>query len=135
MRENGYTENGGGDPNSGDGFDLKVASNYYDSLRGSAGLNIRQDIDLGDFYLQPEARAAYRYDFAANPEKVKASFASVPSSEFSLTGPDPDRGNVILGGTLAATTGAWSIGLNYDYLRGTHGSVSQVGTLTLLGRI
>jgi hypothetical protein len=135
MRENGYTEHGGGDPNSGDGYDLKVASNYYDSLRGSAGLNLRQDIDLGDFYLQPEARAAYRYDLVAGAEKVKAAFASEPTSQFSLTGPDPDRGNIILGGTLAATTGAWSIGLNYDYLRGTHGSVSQVGTLTLLGRI
>jgi hypothetical protein len=135
MREGGYTEHGGGDPNSGDGFDLKVANNYYDSLRGFAGINLRQDIDLGDFYLQPEGRAGYRYDFASNAEKVKASFVSEPTSQFSLTGPDPSRGNIVLGGSLAATTGAWSIGVNYDYLRGSGGSISQVGTLTLLGRI
>ncbi len=41
----------------------------------------------------------------------------------------------MLGGSLASTTGAWSIGVNYDYLRGNNGSISQEGTLTLVGRI
>ncbi|HEX3664059.1 MAG TPA: autotransporter domain-containing protein [Rhizomicrobium sp.] len=135
MKENGYTEHGGGDPNGGDGFDLSVNSIYYDSARAFAGADVRQDIDLGDFYLQPEARAGYRYDFLANAPKVGASFASTPGTDFSLTGPDPAKGNVVLGGSLSATTGAWSIGLHYDYLRGDDKSVSQAGTITLVGRI
>jgi len=135
MKENGYTEHGGGDPNGGDAFDLNVSSEYYDSARGFVGADLRQDLNLGDFYLQPAARAGYRYDFLANAPKVKASFASTPGTDFTLTGPDPDKGNVVLGGSLATTTGAWSLGVNYDYLRGNNGSVSQVGTLTLVGRL
>lgn len=135
MREEGYTEHGGGDPTSGDAFDLKVSPNYYDSARAFIGADVRQDLNLGDFYLQPEARAGYRYDFLANAEKVKASFASTPGTDFSLTGPDPAKGNLVLGGSLATTTGAWSVGVNYDYVRGDQGSVSQEGTITLVGRI
>jgi hypothetical protein len=135
MKENGYTEHGGGDPNGGDGFDLNVATTYYKSARAFLGADVRQDLDLGDFYLQPEARAGYRYDFIADAQNVKASFAQVPGTAFTLTGPDPARGNAVFGGSVAATTGAWSIGLNYDYLRGDDGSISQAGTVTLLGRI
>jgi hypothetical protein len=135
MKENGYTEHGGGDPNSGDGFDLAVNSIYYDSARAFLGADVRQDIDLGDFYLQPEARAGYRYDFLANAPKVSAAFASTPGTDFTLTGPDPAKGNMVFGGSLAATTGAWSIGVHYDYLRGNDGSISQAGTITLVGRI
>jgi len=134
MREDGYAEHGGGDPNSGDGFDLRIQPTYYDSLRAFLGADIRQDINLGDFFLQPEARAGYRYDFVSNPEKVKGEFEST-GTPFTITGPDPARGNAVLGGSLSATTGAWSIGLHYDYLHGDDGSISQVGTLTLLGRI
>jgi hypothetical protein len=135
MRENGYSEHGGGDPNGGDAFDLNVQNTYYDSARGFVGADLRQDINLGDIYLQPEARAGYRYDFLSDATKLKASFASTPGTGFTLTGPDPDKGNIVLGGSLATTTGAWSIGVNYDYLRGNNGSISQVGTLTLVGRI
>jgi outer membrane autotransporter protein len=135
MREEGYAEHGGGDPSGGDAFDLSVSPAYYSSLRGFLGADVRQDVNLGDFYLQPEARAGYRYDFLSNPEKLKASFASTPGTDFTLTGPDPSRGNIVLGGSLASTTGAWSIGVNYDYLRGNNGSISQEGTLTLVGRI
>lgn len=135
MRENGYSEHGGGDPNGGDAFDLNVKSIFYKSARIFAGADVRQDLNLGDFYLQPEARAGYRYDFLADAEKVSASFAGTPGTGFTLTGPDPDKGNVVLGGSLATTTGAWSIGVNYDYLRGNNGSVSQEGTITLVGRI
>ena len=135
MRESGYTESGGGNATGGDAFDLKVETAYYDSARGFAGADIRQDLNLGDIYLQPEARAGYRYDFLSNATKLKASFASTPGTDFTLTGPDPDKGNIVLGGSLATTTGAWSIGVNYDYLRGNNGSISQVGTLTLVGRI
>ncbi|MBV9062845.1 MAG: autotransporter domain-containing protein [Alphaproteobacteria bacterium] len=135
MRESAYTEHGGGDPNGGDAFDLAVNSQYYDSARGFLGAEVRQDLNLGDFYLQPQARAGYRYDFLANAPKVTASFASTPGTQFTLTGPDPAKGNIVLGGSIAATTGAWSVGLNYDYLRGNNGAVSQVGGLTLVGRI
>jgi outer membrane autotransporter protein len=135
MREEGYTEHGGGDPNSGDAFDLNVQPVYYQSARIFAGADVREDLNLGDFYLQPEARAGYRYDFLSNAEKVKAAFASTAGTDFTLTGPDPDKGNLVLGGSLSTTTGAWSVGLNYDYLRGQNGSVSQEGTITLVGRI
>ncbi|HEY1962416.1 MAG TPA: autotransporter domain-containing protein [Rhizomicrobium sp.] len=135
MREEGYTEHGGGDPTGGDAFDLKVAPTYYDSARVFAGLDLRQDLNLGDFYLQPEGRAGYRYDFISDAEKVKASFVSTPGTNFSLTGPDPAQGNMVLGGSIASTTGAWSVGVNYDYIRGSNGSVSQEGTISLVGRI
>ncbi|HSC18603.1 MAG TPA: autotransporter outer membrane beta-barrel domain-containing protein [Rhizomicrobium sp.] len=135
-REEGYTEHGGGQTGGGgDAFDLAVKPVYYDSARIFGGLNVRQDLNLGDFYLQPEARAGYRFDFLSNAEKVTAAFAGTPGTQFTISGPDPDRGNVVLGGSVAATTGAWSIGINYDYLRGNNGSVSQEGTLSLIGRI
>jgi Autotransporter beta-domain len=142
LREEGYTESNDGETSSvsADGFDLHVHQDYASSLRGFAGADIRQDINLGDFFLQPEARIGYRYDFLDGAEKLRAEFVSVPNSTFTLTGPDPARGNAVLGASLATTTGAWSIGLNYDYLRGVGSpdakdSVSQTGTLTLVGRI
>lgn len=135
MREEGYRETGGGSGTTGaDGLDLIVAPYYASSARAYLGSSIRQDIDLGGFYLQPELRAGYRYDFLASPVKLRAAFASVPSSKFALTGPDPERGDIVAGGTLSVATGTWSLGVNYDYLRGTGGAVDQIGTLTLLGR-
>ena len=139
MREEGYTETGGGAGTAGaDGFDLRVQPYYANSVRGYFGTTFRQDIDFGDFFIQPEARIGYRYDFLSDAVKLKAAFASMaatPGNEFTLTGPDPERGNVVAGGSLAVTTGAWSLGLNYDYLRGNSGAVSQTGTVTLIGRI
>lgn len=135
LRENGYTEAGGGN-----GFDLKVDPYYAKSLRAYLGVDARKDIDFGDFFLQPEARLGYRYDVVGDPVKLTAAFAGQPSagvaagSQFSLTGPDPARGTMVAGAGLAATTGAWSLGLNYDYLSGG-GSSAMAGTLTLLGRI
>ncbi len=115
-------------------MNLRVQPYYANSARGYVGATIRHDIDFGDFFIQPEARAGYRYDFLADPVKLKAAFASV-GNNFQLTGPDPERGNLVAGGSLAVTTDTWSLGLNYDYLRGTNGAVSQTGTLTLIGRI
>jgi hypothetical protein len=139
MREEGYTETGGGGATAGaDGFDLKVHPYYANSVRGYFGTTLRQDINLGDFFVQPEARVGYRYDFLADPVKLRAAFVSLAGtsgSAFTLTGPDPERGTAVFGGSLAVTTGAWSLGLNYDYLRGNSGAVSQAGTLTLVGRI
>ncbi|HEY8698171.1 MAG TPA: autotransporter outer membrane beta-barrel domain-containing protein [Rhizomicrobium sp.] len=135
MREDGYSEGGGGAKNAGgDGFDLKISPAYFHSVRGFAGADLRQDINFGDFFLQPEIRGGYRYDFAASPEKLTAEFLSTGDS-FTLTGPDPDKGNAVLGGSLSATTDVWSVGVHYDYLRGQNGSVSQTGTVTLVGRI
>lgn len=136
SREEGYTETGGGSGITGqDGFDLTVKPYYANSARGYFGTTMRQDIDFGSFYFQPELRAGYRYDFMAKAVKLHAAFAAVPASQFTLTGPDPERGNAVLGGSLAVSTGTWSFGLNYDYIRGTHGAVDQIGTLSILARI
>jgi hypothetical protein len=142
MREEAYSETNGGATTStaDDGFDLHVHQTYEQSLRGFAGFDVRQDLNFGGFFLQPEARFGYRYDLVDGMEKLKAEFVSVPSSTFTITGPDPARGNLIAGGGLATTTGAWSIGVNYDYVRGigtplAKDTISQSGTLTLLGRI
>jgi hypothetical protein len=136
SREEAYTENGGGE-----GFNLRVQPYYANSLRAFLGADIRQDVNFGDFYLQPELRAGYRYDFVDGATKLKANFASVDTlngqaiNQFTIEGPDPGRGNVVLGGGVATTTGAWSIGVNYDYVRGGNGPTEQTGIITLLGRI
>ncbi len=144
MREEGYTETSStaliAIPKDQDGFDLTVKPNYMNSLRAFVGADIRQDLNLGDFYLQPEVRAGYRYDFIDGQEKVKAAFLSQdtdPANYFTITGPDPARGNLVLGGGLATTTGAWSVGVSYDYVRGVGGTqtLDQIGTFTLVGRM
>lgn len=138
MREEGYTEEGGGSILGGDGFDLKVQPYYASSVRGYFGTALREDLNLGDFFIQPELRAGYRYDFLSDPVKLRAAFKSLadtPDNRFTLTGPGQRQGNVVGGASIAITTGAWSLGVNYDYLRGQNGAVSQTGTLTLVGRI
>ncbi len=53
---------------------------------------------------------------------------------FTLNGPDPAKGSLVVGAGLAATTGNWSIGFGYDLLSG--GGITQhTGTFTLVGRI
>lgn len=150
MREEGYTEtNPGTTANCAnstavcDGFDLQVQPYYAKSLRAFVGAALRHDLDLGDFYLQPELRAGYRYDFFNDPVKLKAAFAYADTtgakpaagSQFEVTGPDPAQGNFVLGGSLAATTDTWTFGLSYDFIRGTNGAFDQVGMINLLGRI
>ncbi|MGN6516129.1 MAG: autotransporter outer membrane beta-barrel domain-containing protein, partial [Rhizomicrobium sp.] len=139
MRQEGYTESGGGA-----GMDLHVQPSYANSLRAFLGADLRQDLKIGNYFLQPEARVGYRYDFLSGAEKLKALFAGDPSTgiaasptSFSITGPDPSKGNLVVGGGMAITTDAWSIGLNYDYLRGVGGTggTDQTAMLTLVGRI
>lgn len=136
SREEAYTESGGGQ-----GFNLRVQPYYADSLRAFLGTDIRQDINFGDFFMQPDIRVGYRYDFLKGAEKLKVNFDSVgaangqPLTQFSVEGPDPGRGNLVLGGGIATTTGAWSIGLSYDYLKSNHGPSEQSGVLTLVGKI
>ncbi len=138
MRQEGYSESNNNvtSPQT-DGFDLNVRQAYANSLRGFAGVDLRQDLNFGIFFLQPELRAGYRYDFLSGAEKLTANFLSLPTSTFSITGPDPSQGNLVLGGGLAVTTGAWSLGVNYDYKRGIGGTggVDQTGVFTLIGRI
>lgn len=139
MREEGYTETGGGG-SSGDGFDLHVNPVVMSSLRAFIGLNARQDVDFGSFYMQPELRAGYRYDFLASRVNLTAYFPGVTGTgpgtgDFTIYGPAPSRGNLLAGASIAATTGAWSIGVNYDMLSGRKGSMTQVGTISLVGRI
>ena len=144
MREEGYTETSSTATNliakDQDGFDLTVKPNYMNSLRAFVGADVREDLNFGGFYLQPEIRAGYRYDFIDGQEKVKAAFVSQaadPANYFTINGPDPARSNLVLGGGLATTTGAWSVGVNYDYVKGFGGttSLNQVGTITIVGRM
>jgi uncharacterized protein with beta-barrel porin domain len=130
MREEGFTEHGGGT-----GFNLKVEPYYATSLRTFLGVDSRVDVDLGDFTLQPEGRLGYRFDFINDPVKVKGAFAAVPADTFTITGPDPSRGNVVAGATLGASTDTWSMGVNFDWVRGSNGSTTEMGTFSLLGRI
>ena len=138
MREEGYTETGGGT-----GFNLTVKPYYANSLRVFFGSDFRGDINLGDFLLQPSARLGYRFDLLNNPAKLRAQFADLDpvhagaqaGTPFTLQGPDPSRGNAVAGAALNATTDNWTIGLNFDYIRGSHNETEEVGTLSLLGRI
>ncbi len=144
MREEGYTESHpSASPGNGKGFDLNVSSYYANSMRVFLGADVRHDLDFGDFFIQPDVRAGYRYDFINDPTMVKARFANIspdasgttPGPYFNIEGPDPSQGNFVVGGSLSATTDSWTIGLNYDFVRGTNGATTQVGTIHLLGRI
>jgi hypothetical protein len=139
LREEGYTESGGGA-----GMDLRVQPYYANSVRAFLGADLRQDLKMGSFFLQPELRAGYRYDLVSGQEKLKINFAGDPATgvapsptQFTITGPDPAKGNLVLGAGLAVTTDAWSIGVTYDYLRGFGGTkgTNQDAMLTLIGRI
>lgn len=143
LREEGYTEKNPGTTTVGDGFDLKVQQYYAKSLRAFAGLDARYDLSVFDIFVQPEARAGYRYDFLNDPAKIKAAFAysnltnnSIGAGDtFTLEGPAPSQGSFVLGGSLAATTDSWTLGLNFDFVKGSNGAFQQVGTIHLLGRI
>jgi hypothetical protein len=140
LREEGYTESGGGA-----GMDLHVQPYYANSVRAFLGADLRQDLKMGSFFLQPELRAGYRYDVISGQTKLKVNFAGdqtvspvvAPGSQFTVVGPDPAKGNLILGGGLAVTTDAWSVGVTYDYAQGIGGTkgTNQDAMLTLIGRI
>jgi hypothetical protein len=135
LREEGYQE-----ANGGPGLDLDVAPYFATSLRGAVGADVKGDISLWGFDLTPEARLGYRYDFLRDPVKIKAAFESTggraaAGNTMTFTGPDPDTGNAIVGLSLGAHTDTWELGVNYDWVRGNNGSTTQVGILTVLGRI
>jgi hypothetical protein len=135
MREEGYTETGGGP-----GFNLQVNPSYANSLRTALGVDLRTSFPLWSLRVTPEARFGYRYDLVSSPMKLKGGFVSTggtttAGNTYNFVGPDPDTGNMFGGLSLGAGTDNWHLGANFDMVRGNNGSVTQVGTLTLLGRI
>jgi uncharacterized protein with beta-barrel porin domain len=135
LREEGYTENGGGD-----GMNLQVEPYYANSVRTSLGTDVKGNVSLWGFDLSPEARLGYRYDFIGSPVRLKAAFDSTggtaaDGNTFTFVGPDPDTGNVLAGFSLGGSTDTWQVGLNYDWVRGNNGSTSQIATVSILGRI
>jgi hypothetical protein len=143
MREEGYSEtHPAASPGNGDGFDLTTKSYYANSLRAFLGADIREDLDMGDFFVQPDMRLGYRYDFLNDPTRLKAQFSNVPVNGidqpgqlFTIEGPDPSQGNFVAGASVSATTDAWTLGANFDFVRGSNGATTEVGTIHLLGRI
>ena len=72
--------------------------------------------------------------------KIKAAFESTggrgtAGNTLTFVGPDPDSGNAIAGPEPGRSTDTWQLGVNYDWIRGNNGSTTQVGILTVLGRI
>jgi hypothetical protein len=150
LREDGYVENNpltrtksNDGRNYGDGFDLNVMPTETRSLRTFVGGNLRYDINFDGIYLQPEVRLGYRYDFLTQPITVRSAFKDLdPNTSgnqtgtwFSLTGPDPNKGAFVAGGSLGATSGDWSINMHFDFLRGDDGMLEEVGTVNLIGRL
>jgi len=135
MREEGYQE-----ANGGPGFNLDVAPYFASSLRTAIGADLKTKISLWGFDLTPEARLGYRYDLLQDPVKIKAAFESTggrgtAGNTLTFVGPDPDSGNAIFGLSLGASTDTWHVGVSYDWVRGNNGSTTQVGLITVLGRI
>ena len=143
LREEGYAESHPtASPGNGDGFDLTTRSYYANSFRAFIGADVREDLDMGDFFVQPDVRLGYRYDFLNDPTKLKAQFSNVPVNGidqpgplFTVVGPDPSQGNFVAGASVSATTDAWTLGANFDFVRGTNGATTEVGMIHLLGRI
>jgi len=135
LREEGYTERGGGT-----GMNLQVGSYYANSLRTAVGVDFKKSVAVWGMDLTPGARVGYRYELLGQPVKVKAAFESTgglatAGNILTFVGPDPDKGNTLLGASLGLGTDTWHIGVNYDWLRGSNGSTTQVGTISVLGRI
>ena len=135
MREEGYTE-----INGGEGLNLQVSPYYANSLRAFVGSDFKGNFSVYGVGVSPEARLGYRYDAITAPVKLKGGFLStggtgVPGNVITFIGPDPDAGTAVVGASLTAGTDTWSVGVNYDWLRGNNGSTTQVGVVTLLGRI
>jgi hypothetical protein len=122
-----------------------VAPYYANSLRTALGLDFSTGLNIFGVTMTPEARVGYRYDLVNSPVKLRAAFIGTAASgtsalntannSMTFVGPDPDTGNLLGGLSLWAGTDTWNLGVHYDYLRGNNGSVAQVGTISLLGRI
>lgn len=129
VSENAYDEKGA------HGENLSIDSRKQKSLRTFVGLVLRDNIDLGDGYLQPELRGGWSYDFLNDPEDLTASFAGAPvAPKFTLTGPTPAASRIVGGASLSWAYRSWSLGINYD-LTSSAGALAHSGTLTVTGRI
>ena len=78
--------------------------------------------------------------FCARGGKIRLSHGwtdgMIPvNNTLRFVGPDPDKGNSLLGLGIGASTDTWQIGGQYDWVRGDNGSTTQVGVITLLARI
>ena len=144
LRENKYVE---GNPDStkvtGDGFDLAVRNAYAKSLRGFVGATAQYEVDFWGAAWRPEVRGGVRYDFLADPIKVRAAFKDIDvdisgnqnGEQFTLRGPDPSRFNVVGGAALGVDAGTWSLHFDADYVRGKNGQNEKVGTVTFVRRL
>ena len=135
LREEGYQE-----ANGGPGFGLDVAPYFASSVRTAVGADLKTNVTVWNFDLTPEMRLGYRYDLLQDAVKIKAAFESTggrstAGNTMTFVGPDPDSGNAVLGLSLGAHTDTWQLGVNYDWIRGNNGSTTQVGIITVLGRI
>ena len=135
LREEGYDE-----ANGGPGLNLDVAPYYASSVRTAIGTDLKTSVPVFGINLVPEARIGYRYDLLQQAVKIKAAFDSTgglgtAGNTMTFVGPDPDSGNTVLGLSLGAHTDTWELGVNYDWVRGNNASTTQVGTITILGRI
>ena len=135
MREEGYTETGGGP-----GFNLQVGSYYANSARTALGVDFKKSVSVWGMDLTPGGRVGYRYELLGQPVKVKAGFESTgglgtAGNVLTFVGPDPDKGNVLAGASLGIGTDTWHVGVNYDWVRGNNGSTTQVGIISVLGKI
>jgi hypothetical protein len=146
MREEGYTETHASSSvttGNGKGMLLQTQAFYASSARIFLGADFREDLNFGDFFVQPDLRLGYRYDFLNDATKLKVNFADIgtlanqatPGPVFTVVGPDPAQGNFVAGASIAATTDAWTLGANFDFIRGSNGATTEVGTIHLLGRI
>jgi hypothetical protein len=135
LREEGYQE-----ANGGPGFNLDVAPYFASSVRAALGADFKTKVTIWNFDLTPEARLGYRYDLLQQAVSVKAAFQSTggratAGNTMTFVGPDPDAGNAIMGLSLGASTDTWHVGVHYDWIRGDNGSTTQVGMISVLGRI
>ncbi len=146
MREEGYTETRTpADPASGNGmgFNLRAQSYYASSLRAFLGAEVREDLNLGDFFVQPDLRLGYHATicYERSDEAQSEGFADLGPANVTPPAVHGDRsgplhnGNFVAGASLSATTDAWTIGANFDFVRGTNGATTEVGLIHLLGRI
>lgn len=130
VRASAYSESGAF------GQDLEIDARSEKSLRSFFGLVIRDNIDLGNGYLEPEIRGGWSYDFLNDPDGVTAAFADVsnPGLKFTLTPALPSASRIIGGASLSWAYQSWSLGFNYD-IAASSGALAHSGTVTLTGRI
>jgi uncharacterized protein YhjY with autotransporter beta-barrel domain len=104
----GHAETGAGD------YNLDIAAQDYDNLRGGVGARLQYEKKLASVTLTPEIHAKYLYDIIADRQSIVATFGDGAIS-FSTQGYKPARSGVDVGGSLMlATKNDVSVSLQYD---------------------